>query len=238
MFNILICDDESITCLYIEKVFSEHAKKNNTSIKTEIFYTGKALLKYLEQKNNIDLLFLDIELPDKSGAEVGKLIRENLKNEEIKIIFISSKEKYAMQLFQVRPFDFLIKPLSDEMIINIFDKYRKLYEKNSKFFEYKIGKQKEKILASEIMYFMCEQRKICIVTRMNKIFYYGNIKDLHKKLNIEGFWSVHNSFIINTAYVKLFKEKEIVMCDDACIPISNFYRKEIKNKLIEMSEGK
>lgn len=236
MFNILICDDEPTTCLYIEKVFSEYAQNSNTGIATEIFFTGESLLEYLEQKNDIDLLFLDIELPGKSGAEIGKLMRENLENESVQIVFISSKEKYAMQLFQVRPFDFLIKPLSKKMIINTFEKYKKLYTKQNRFFEYRIGKQNEKILASEIMYFMCEKRKICIVTCRDKIYFYGNMKDLHKNLNLNGFWSVNNSFIINTGYVRLFKEKEIVMCDNYCIPVSNSYRKEIKKKLMEMKE--
>lgn len=238
MFHIAICDDEPATCLHIEQVFFEYAQNSNTGIITEIFYTGEALLEYMEQKNDIDLLFLDIELPGKSGAEIGKLMRESLKNESVQIVFISSKEKYAMQLFQVRPFDFLIKPLSETMLINTFEKYRKLCTKRNRFFEYKIGKQNEKILSSEIMYFMCEKRKICIVTPIDKIYFYGNMKDLHKNLNLEGFWSVNNSFIINTAYVKLFREKEIVMCDNYCIPVSNSYRKEIKKKLMEMSEEK
>ncbi|MBO5055997.1 MAG: response regulator transcription factor [Lachnospiraceae bacterium] len=238
MYNILICDDEPVTCTYIEGIFSDYAKKNKIDIKVELFFNGQELLEYISKNSNIDLLFLDIELPDNSGAEVGKILRENLQNEVIQIVFISSKEKYAMQLFRIRPFDFLIKPLDEKMIIDVFEEYEKIYSKNRKFFEYKIGKQTEKILLSEIMYFMCDNRKICIVTTGEKIFFYGNMKKMRETFNEDGFWSVHNSFIINIMYVKLFRDREIVMCDGNVVPISNAYKKSIRKRLMELDEVK
>ena len=60
------------------------------------------------------MLFLDIELITTDGIQVGKFIREELKNLETTIIYISSKSSYAMQLFQVQPLGFLIKPLEVE----------------------------------------------------------------------------------------------------------------------------
>lgn len=174
MFNILICDDEPITCSYIEDTLCNYTQKNGIAIKIEIFYTGKALFEYINQKSGIDLLFLDIALPDINGADIGKTLRENINNETIQIIFISAKERYAMRLFKARQFDFLIKPLNTDMIINAFESYRRVYGRNQNYFEYKVGKSTEKIIASEIMYFVCEQRKICIVTSKERKYFYEN----------------------------------------------------------------
>lgn len=236
MFSILICDDELPTCTYIERIFGDYAEKEKIEILTETFLTGEELLNHMKQNSNIDLIFLDIELPDVNGALIGKMLRENLMNESVQIVFISSYEKYAMQLFQVRPFDFLIKPLGRDMIINIFEKYRRLYDSNQKFFEYKVGKHTEKVLLSEVMYFVCEKRRICIVTSKKKVYFYGNMKELHKTLDVENFWSVHNSFIINIRYVKRFKENEIIMCDDSVIPVSYAYKKGVKRKIMQLDE--
>lgn len=235
MFHILVCDDEVPTCSFIEQAILKYGKKKKLEIETECCYTAKGLLQYIKENRDLDILFLDIELPDKNGAEVGRIIRDELKIESVQIVFISSQEKYAMRLFQVRPFDFLIKPLSNEKIIQIFEKYRKLYENDHKFFEYTLGRHDEKTLLSEIMYFKCDYRKILMVTNEKKVSYYGSMKSLHKSLQVPEFWSVHNSYIVNIRYVKQFKESEIIMTDNTVIPISQAYKSIVKKKTMELS---
>mgnify|MGYP003294135478 CR=1 FL=1 len=236
MFHVLICDDEIPTCTYIEQVLLNYANEKNINMTVELFFSGETLLEYMEHNKNIDLIFLDILLPGNDGAQIGKILRNELDNEMVQIVYISSKENYAMQLFQVRPFDFLIKPLDKDVIISIFEKYRRIYGNNYNFFRYMVGRRHEKILLSEIMYFMCEQRKIYIVTAKEKIPFYGNMKEMHQTFRAEGFWSVHISYIINVKYVKKFREKEIVMCNDNIIPISYAYRKIIREKVLELEE--
>lgn len=236
MYHILICDDDLPACTYIEQIFLDYAEREKIKISTESFLTGEELLQHMEKNSDVDLIFLDIELQDDNGVLVGKKLREDLMNESVQIVFISSYEEYAMQLFQVRPFDFLIKPLSRDMIVHIFEKYRRIYDCDQKFFEYKLGKHTEKISLAEIMYFVCEQRKICIVTNSKKEYFYGNMRDLRKTFDVKGFWSVHNSYIINVKYVKLFRENEIIMCDDSVIPVSYAYKKEVKRKIMQLDE--
>lgn len=236
MFHVLICDDEIPTCNYIEQVLLNYAKEKKIDIVMDLFFSGETLLQYMEQNKNIDLIFLDIQLPGSNGAQIGKKLRNELENETVQIVYISSKDSYAMQLFQVRPFDFLIKPLDDNLIIHTFEKYQRVYREKLQFFEYKIGKQKQKILLSEIMYFRCEQKKVCIVTRTDKIYFYASMKELHQMIGSENFWSVHNSFIINENFVRQFREKEIIMFDNYCIPVSKAYKKEFKKKLAQLSK--
>lgn len=62
------------------------------------------------------MIFLDIMMPVKSGVEVGKIIRNDLKDNITQIVFISSENKYAMDLFEIRPMNFLIKPFDENDI--------------------------------------------------------------------------------------------------------------------------
>ncbi len=238
MFRILICDDELDVCNQIEQAFKRYAEKREEDIHIEQFYSGESLIQYMENNSqkNVDLIFLDIKLPGMTGVKVGKLLREKLENEKVQIVFISAYEQYAMQLFQIRPFDFLLKPVNENAVIKIFEKYIRLFVRQQEYFEYKIGKSTEKILSSEIMYFECLGRKKCIVTPKERIYFYGNIKDIRKAIHSKHFWTVHNSFIINTQYVKAYKENEIVMCNDQVIHISNTYKKEIKRKIAAQGE--
>ena len=118
MIHILICDDEDITCSHIEKVLVDYAEKEDVKVSVDVCYTGEGVLNYMKQGDIVDLLFLDIELPGMNGAKVGNMLRVELGNETVQIVYISSQDKYAMQLFQIRTFDFLIKPLNADMGFN------------------------------------------------------------------------------------------------------------------------
>lgn len=92
MFKIAICDDEPIICSYIEKIIHDYSKSIAESIEVEVFFSGEELYKYLKNEINFDLIFLDIELSKLNGIDLGKKIREEMKNEIAQIVYISSKE--------------------------------------------------------------------------------------------------------------------------------------------------
>ena len=116
----IICDDEKSTCSELEEIILKYAKEKRVPLVTEVFYSGDILLDYLKREK-INILFLDIELPGKDGVMVGKYIREVLEEENIFLVYISSKENYALQLFQNRPFDFLVKPIEQAKIYHVLD---------------------------------------------------------------------------------------------------------------------
>ena len=60
------------------------------------------------------MFFLDIEIEFMNGVQVGRFIREKLQDDNTLIVYMSSYTKYAMELFEVRPMDFLIKPLNEK----------------------------------------------------------------------------------------------------------------------------
>ena len=112
--RIMICDDEPCTCAQIEDTLLKYGNDNAISIDTEVFDTGEALYSYISSTPDVDLVFLDIELPGINGATVGNSIRNKLRQNDLQIVYISSKTNYAMQLFEARPFDFLVKPIRTE----------------------------------------------------------------------------------------------------------------------------
>ena len=89
----------------------------------EVFYSGRDLIKYLQQGHLMDLLFLDIMLPDIDGVEIGSIIRM-MKCRTLQIAYISSDVGRTMELFAVRPMRFLVKPLGRmELVSTICDSY-------------------------------------------------------------------------------------------------------------------
>lgn len=232
MLNVAICDDEIWTCSEIEEMIHDYEKYSFIKIQTKVFYSGESLMKVLEDTHNYDILFLDIELIRLNGVEVGKIIREQIKDEIIKIVYISSKKHYAMELFQVRPFDFLVKPIEKKQLFQLLDKVKAIEETEKKFFEYQIGRNYARIHIDKILYFKCEVKKIKIILEKQEKEFYGRMKDTQEKLSAEIFWVIHKSYIVNINYVQEFRYTEVVLTNGEVLPISQKYRGGIKDKLL------
>ena len=169
-----------------------------------------------------------------NGVEVGKKIREQLGNEKISIIYISSKETYAMSLFQVRPFDFLVKPLTRERILETLEKCIKITEINKGIFYFNIAKTIHKLYFDEIKYFECKGKKIEIHSQNDVIEYYSGMKEVEKQVIGKGFLAIHKSYIVNTMFISAYHYESVKITDGTVLPVSQKYRKKMKSYLLEL----
>ena len=112
MFRIAICDDDRYIGSLIEKYIHEYALEQVVDLSVEVYEAGEEMLSHFHDEGVFDLIFLDIEFPKMNGVEIGNYIRNTLRNEVTQIVYISSMQTHAMELFEVRPMNFLIKPLS------------------------------------------------------------------------------------------------------------------------------
>lgn len=231
MISVAICDDEIGTCSEIEKTVTAYGDSHGLQIETECFYTGEELYRWLQEQGPIDLIFLDIQLLALDGVQVGRQIREQLGNEKISIVYISSRETYAMSLFQVRPLDFLIKPITTEKTFGVLDKFVRLHGVTKKEFYYKAGKTTCRLYLDEIRYFACNGKKVEIYTVSGRQEYYGTMQEVWKQAEGKGFWIIHKSYIINTSFVSVFHYDSVQMTDGTHLPVSQRYRKAVKENL-------
>ena len=120
MYRIAVCDDDKIVSSHIEKVILNFGKCENIVVDVDVYHSGEGLINEIKKGEYYDLIFLDIEFKMSSGIEVGKLIRDQMKNDATHIVYISAYSNYALDLFKIRPLDFLIKPFEDkEIILNL-----------------------------------------------------------------------------------------------------------------------
>ena len=82
MIEILICDDDKYFCGYMENCILDWASKNQCEVNIEQCYSGKSLRQFMKEEYPY-LLFLDIELGDETGMQIGDYIREGLKDENL-----------------------------------------------------------------------------------------------------------------------------------------------------------
>lgn len=235
MYRIGICDDEMEFCTEIEEFVQKYAEKEKITVETEVFTSGEDFFEVMSDEKTFDLLFLDIELGGIDGVEVGRRLREKVENEAMQIVYVSSKESYAMQLFQIRPFDFLTKPVTMDKITRVLSEYKRLFIDRNIFFTYNVGKSTYRISENDILYFQCEGKKIHVITTKDNREYYGKMADVEKQISMNKFCVVHKSYIVNINYVSEFCPNEVVMCNEVRIPISQSMRKKVREKILEWS---
>ena len=202
-------------------------------METEFFSDGEKLLEFLDQGQSLDLLFLDIELHGMNGVEIGKKLKREIQNQVIQLVYVSSKENYAIQLFQIRPFDFLTKPVCQESVSNVLTEYKQQFIDKNIFFTYHIGKSEYHLSENAILYFLCRGKKVLAVTTKGEKEFYGKMSDVEKQVSPDKFCTVHKSYIVNINYVVEFRPEEVVMSTGLRIPISQSCRKKVRQRLLE-----
>lgn len=230
MIKTAICDDDKYICCELEKYIIEYGKSKGLKITVDIFYSGEKLLKYMGDGNTYDLIFLDIEIGSITGVDVATRIRNDFDDHIIKIVFITSKEGYEIELFAVQPFEFLKKPINKNKLYAVLDLAGKLLIIDALTFTYKKSFDYIKVNIGEILYFEKESRKIKIVTIKGTDYFYDTLENIMLKLpNI--FVRTHNSFVVNFEKIKYLKKESIILVNQNELPISQRNKKILRDKM-------
>lgn len=232
MNNIAICDDMPEICTQIDEYIQEYCKEHNEKLTVYSVNDAKTLYEVLK-KEKIDLLFLDIELPDKNGLEIGKYIRNKIQDDDMQIVYISAIKDYSMELFQIRPNNFLIKPIRKEQVVEDLKTAIKLTDKKEKIFRYSINKDEFKQKISDIIYFESKRRKIIMITEYGEIDFYDSLKNIYNELKNYSFSMCHNSYLVNLNKIIRFSKSTITMSNKTKINISRSKREEFINSISE-----
>lgn len=189
----------------------------------------------LVEENEISAFFLDIQLPDGSGIEFAKKLRDTKKYHLTPIVFITGLITKELDAFRnTHCYDYIVKPFSYERIVEIIkrlflDFVDDSMDEKHVILEYKGVRQRLEL--KEIIYIESRRRKLFIVTHNEVIDY--KVMGIPKFLESldERFVQVHQSFAINRDYIEktdvpqsLIKMKKI----EELIPIGRSYRRKVK----------
>lgn len=241
LFTIAICDDNEIFCEDFQRMLKRHL--NHLGITYEIFvYHRIQNIRYdLSEGIVFDLLFLDIVFVTEkdNGVKLGNYLRETLENEYSQIVYVSGRDSYAMELFDSRPLNFLIKPLDETKVTKVLDKVIRLQNVGKKIFTWHFSSKEYRIELRKILYFRSEGRKIRIVCNDGeKYFYYGKISGIYRELCNSQFFSPHKSYVVNYYAVGQWRRNELVMTNGDCIPVSRNKEAEIRRIQFQYEEDK
>jgi DNA-binding LytR/AlgR family response regulator len=233
------CDDDAKICAEIESALIDIFGKLNVSHEIDVFFSGEELCRNMEQGAHYDLIFLDIAFAENeiNGVEVGKLIRESHQNYTTSIVYISWEKNYALQLFEIQPLNFLIKPVEYEKIEETIRMYMKTAGLLSGVFTYKKGQDTFKVRIKDIVYLESRDRKLILHLADDRTEeFYGSIKEAYtEQLKRFDFLFTHNSYVVNYDYITALKFNQVLLANDETpLPISKHRRNEVREIYYEI----
>lgn len=232
MIDIAICDDNIHICSEIENILLKYQKINYLKFNIDVFSDGKNFIKHLDLGNKYQILFLDIEIGNITGVDIGKYIRQNLDNREIKIIYVSSFEKYAMELFDLKPTNFLIKPIDENKIKEVLEDTLYDIKIQLEKFTFNFKNDMFRIKLKDIVYFETIKlsKNIKLITIDNEYIFRENLNKIQENLEKNDFIKINKSVLVNFNYIKVFKPSEfkVILTTEEELPLSKNRLKEIK----------
>ena len=230
--SCIIIDDEPDAIDLVELLIRQ---STSWTLKAKC-YDALEALAFLK-KNQVDFIFLDINMPKLTGMELATLLPSRTK-----IVFTTAYSEYAVESYAFETIDYLLKPITlkrflasvqkiEQHFLTPVPEYLPNAEQVQEFFFVKSGKTLRKILLKDILYFEGEKDYVRLVTGQEQMLVYRRLKDMEEQLK-SPFIRVHNSYIINYEQLSKIEDNHIYIADKR-IPVSEKFRErfmEVINK--------
>lgn len=226
--NCIIVDDEEIDRLTV----LSYAKRFPILNVLGTFCNAEDALDFIS-KNQVDVLFLDIDLPDLSGVE----LRKNAEKVPV-CVFITSHPEYAVESFEVETLDFIVKPVKFERFEQTIRRMTEFMELRLKadLFEASIGGdsiyikegyEQTKVKLHDILYIEALKDYSLLITTEKRHCVLANIGTLLKEINFTSFIRVHRSFAVQKDYIQKICSHEIILHNNVVIPIGRSFKENL-----------
>lgn len=229
MIKAIIVDDEPMAI----KGLLKHIKEINY---ITVIGTCENAMEAIDtlNKNQVDLMFLDINMPKISGLDFLK----TLKTKPITII-TSAYSEYALEGYELDVIDYLVKPIGFNRFLKACNKAKDFYDKNNNTSEndnadyvfIKCDKKIEKVFFENILYVEAMNNYISVVTDDEKLITHLTLKNIEEILPKDKFIKAQKSFIVSINKIKSIEDGEIVIKNKR-IPISRSNKEEIMKQIL------
>ena len=235
MYQIGVCDDDEIVREQVLRLLSGHPDCGKFRI--SVYRSGEELLESMEDGQRFDLLILDISLGVRSGVEIGRYIRETLRDNRVQILYISASTRHVLKLFDVRPLNFLIKPLNEKKLLDCVTKALELSSGREEMLTIHPSKQIWRIPLWEIRYLESYNRRLTIHTIHEDVVCGQKLDEVMRELPYPEFFRIQHSFAVNAGHVRRIQYDKLVLDDGTELSISQAYRKQVKDLMCRPAMG-
>ncbi len=224
-FNCIIVDDDEVARLKVVSIARKFPVFNIIG-----HFSSATAAFSVSEKESIDVLFLDIDMPNLSGLE----LRKKLMNIPV-CVFITSHPEHAAESFELETLDFIVKPLREERFAQTVSRIEEFMEIKHKanlyeasfgddFIYIKDGYDKVKVKLHDIWYVEALKDYCILVTAQKRYCVFSGIGNLLKEEHFKTFIRIHRSYAVQKQFVEKVGANEITLFNNTKLPIGNAFK--------------
>jgi DNA-binding LytR/AlgR family response regulator len=229
--NCIVIDDEPLARKGIKEYISDVEFLNFSGE-----YDNPVNAMEQIRKGDVDLIFLDIEMPKITGLDFLKSLQK-----APPVIFTTAYPQYALEGYEVNALDYLLKPVAFDRFLKACLKAKEYYEVREQnemhtwvndYFFVKTDNKLVKLLFDEVLYIEALQNYVVVFTKSKKFMTYLTFKSVEEYLPADKFIKVHKSYIVAAAHIDSIEGNDIRIGEQH-IPISRNQKEEVMEKLLK-----
>ncbi len=227
MFNISVCDDSPIFLQITTEFIHKWSRERNIPVMISTFENGDELLSH-HREEPADIIFLDIIMPMFNGMEATKILRKT--DRDAKIIFLTSSPEFALESYEVKAENYLLKPISYDRLQSVLDDCLTEFQNEPEHLILNTSYGYQKLYFHEIEYAEAQNKRVTFhlitgqtVESVAPFYFFEKQLSGHP-----AFFKCHRSYLVYLPNVDHFNTTELLTKSGHCIPIARSYSKTFK----------
>ncbi|MCC8099973.1 MAG: LytTR family DNA-binding domain-containing protein [Clostridiales bacterium] len=235
--NIALCDDDHAALPIIAGAVESAFRAQGLEPKLHRFHSGSALLDQMEREQ-FQIVLLDIDMPELDGIQVGKKIRE--RDKEVQIIYVSECESRVFESFQVQPLGFVRKSNFFNDISAVVQLYLQTCANRSKavYVELPAGNTPLILRCDQIRYIEGSRNEQLVYTTQRTEPYRikSTMNQLELQLKSYGFLRIHKGYLVNHTAIQRISYTQVILLDGLALPVGRSKLEEVKQAYLALQE--
>jgi len=227
--NCVVIDDDKLS----RKVVESYIERTDYLTLIASYTSAIEAINEIKKNDPIDLIFLDVEMPEMSGMEFL-----NSLNTTPEVIIISSKEQYALEAFEYDVSDYLLKPISYSRFFKAVNKVNSragkkgneiISKENNEIF-IKSNSSLVRLNYDDILWVEALENYVVVNTFTDKYTIHFTMKAIEDKMPSNRFTRIHRSYVVNLKKIEMIEDNSVVISTDGgfkSIPIGKSYREKL-----------
>jgi two-component system LytT family response regulator len=208
------------------------------------FVDGVTCLNYFRKGGKADILLLDISMPELTGLELVRILPEPLPD----VVLVTSHRDYAVDAFELRVTDYLVKPLDYARFSRAIDRIRSqraalapvvaspstteaMFDADGSSLFLKINNRLMRINFDEVLYIEAMSMYSVLVTLKQKHIVYATLKTFEERLPFAHFVRVHRSYMVNTQLIEAVEDNQLQLPGGHEVPVAKAYQDSFFKRL-------
>jgi two-component system LytT family response regulator len=209
------------------------------------FVDGIACLNYFRKGGKADILLLDINMPELTGLDLVRILPEPLPA----VVLVTSHRDYAVDAFELRVTDYLVKPLDYARFSRTIDRIRNqraalapatpsheqkaepMFGADGNSLFLKINNRLMRVNFDEVLYIEAMSMYSVLVTLKHKHIVYATLKTFEERLPFAHFVRVHRSYMVNTQLIEAVEDNQLQMPGGHEVPVAKAYQESFYRRL-------